>query len=96
MLFCLCACVCVYVCVCVHGCKWYHLVFQKQYELRCILNAPIEGHVTDEREPNAGLNNAYWRTIRYLNTILPLKNFSVFSYLSSVLLHFMNHLQNTE
>uniref|UniRef100_A0A8C9WYR3 NIM1 serine/threonine protein kinase n=1 Tax=Sander lucioperca TaxID=283035 RepID=A0A8C9WYR3_SANLU len=37
-----------------------------------------------EREPNTSLNNAYGCTIRYLNTILPLKNFSVFSYLRSI------------
>lgn len=70
----LCACVCVCavflrlyvlyptpVChaMCVRACKCYHLAPQKQYELRCILNAPIESYVTVEREPNTSLNNAY-------------------------------------
>lgn len=71
--------------------QWCHLV-KTQNELQCILNAPIESYVTAERESNASLNNAYCRTIRYLNTILPLKNFSVFSYLRSTLCISMNHL----
>ena len=53
----LCACLCHAMCAC--GYKWYHLVFQKQYELRCILNAPFESYVTAEREPDTSLNNAY-------------------------------------
>lgn len=90
-----CALYCVCTCnknVCVCTCRWYHLDLQKQYELQCILNAPIESYVTADGEPNARLNNAYWCTIRYLNTILPLKNFSVFSYLRSILILCMNHL----
>lgn len=70
----------------IYVCKWYHLVLHKQYEPRSILNAPIVSYVTAESEPNASVNNAYWCTIRYLHTILPLKNFSVFSYTGSILL----------
>lgn len=38
------------------------------------------------------LNNANRCTIRYLNSILPLQNPCVFSYMRSALLHVMNHL----
>lgn len=80
------------VCVCAQCLgQWCHLV-KTQNELQCILNAPIESYVAAERESYASLNNAYCSTIRYLNTILPLKNFSVFSYLRSTLCISMNHL----
>uniref|UniRef100_A0A3Q0QZ02 non-specific serine/threonine protein kinase n=1 Tax=Amphilophus citrinellus TaxID=61819 RepID=A0A3Q0QZ02_AMPCI len=88
------ACVCVCICVCMHAVFRSVVSFsQNQNELQCILNAPIESYVTAEREPNTSLNNAYCSTIRYLNTILPFKNFSVFSYLRSALCISMNHLK---
>lgn len=45
---------CVFVC----ACNWYHLVLQKQYELRCILNAAFEKNVTVQRKPYTSVNNA--------------------------------------
>lgn len=45
---------CVFVC----ACNWYHLVVQKQQELWCILNAPIEKNVTAQRKLYTSLNNA--------------------------------------
>lgn len=44
----------------------------------------IDVYAAAETEPNTSLNNAYSSTIRYLNTILLLKDFSVFGHLRTV------------
>lgn len=47
--------------------------------------------LTAEMEPNTSFNNAWRGTIRYLNTILLLKNFSRLSYLGRFFIS-VNHL----